>query len=178
MSWECSCGVSNKDSVRECRACGFPIDMAAEALQTPNAGDASHRIFGSRSTSIQYKSAERDLVRFLGKVLIGGGALIGFGAGVHLGRTRFLEGPGSSNALLSYAFSLPWNLSSGLNAYVLIGLGIALILSLYLLPEQARQNIFSLLGLLFIGLITCSVIATLTYSLTIFILQLKPYFGA
>ena len=151
------------------------MDMA----WAPDESHAPARIFGWRLTGIHYERAERDLLRSLGKVFIGAGALLGVGAGVVLGRTRVYEGKWASNALLSYPLSLFWNLvSSWLNIYVITGLGIVLILSIYLLPAQARQNLFSVFGLLFFGLITCSVIGTATYLVTIFYLELKSYFGA
>ena len=156
------------------------MDMAwTEGAKTPDEGYAPARIFGWRLTGIHYERAERDLLRSLGKALIGVGALLGVGAGVVLGRTRVYEGKWASNALLSYPLSLSWNLlSSWLSIYVIIGLGIVLTLSIYLLPAQTRQNLFSLFGLMFFGLITCSVVGTATYFVTIFYLELKSYFGA
>ena len=40
MSWGCECGITNRDSARKCRGCGWTLEQLAEWRQRSNAAQS------------------------------------------------------------------------------------------------------------------------------------------
>lgn len=176
MSWECPCGVSNRDSKTRCKACRTPQGM----VWTPQglASPAEARLFAKVADHGAPTRADR-LGRIV-KSLWVAALIMGAWAGFSLARIRSSNGQRAMKAAFNSWKNLPWtlwgDLTTRLGTEVLIGAGIILSLFFFVLPGHVRQSTFTLLGHIVFALIVASLVGTVTYFIGVFVYDLGLYF--
>lgn len=175
MAWECPCGVSNRDSRANCRACRAPQGMvwSPQGFVTP----AAARLL---SKTTEYKNPSADFLGWLIRMVWLAGTIMGASAGFYLARLRSSHGVRAIRAVLNPWKTLPWTFwdkaTASLGTEAVIGAGVILALLFFLLPGRARQNTVTLFGQLVFAVIAASLLGTVTYFVGIFVYDLGPYF--
>ena len=172
MAWECPCGVLNRDSKAECRACRTPQGMvwSPQGLATP-----AEARFWAKMT--RHSAPSPDYLGRLVRILWMAAAAAGAWAGVYLGRTRFHKGRWAVKSVLHSWENLPRTFWSNWHrAEITIGIGIILGLFLCFSPRLVRQNMGTVFGQLVFALILAGLVGMFTYYVVVFAYDLGPYF--
>jgi len=173
VSWECGCGVLNKDSKTTCRACRTPQGM----VWSPH-GFVSQKAarFLTKVTNTKAPGPEDRLGRSM-KLLWMAGIVTGVSVGIHLGRIRSAQGLGAVRAVVNHWKDLPWGfLPTSVGPEALIGVGIILLLVFFLSFRQMRQYMFTIFAHTVLALIMGASVGALTYIGVMFAHEIRPYF--
>lgn len=175
MAWECPCGVSNRDSTDECRACRTPQGMVwtPEGFASPVEARLLSKLTGHRAPSADHLGR---LVRMIWMA----GIVMGASAGVYLARIRASKGLWATKAVLKSWQNAPWTFWGGLPTWLSteagIVFGIIVPLLFFLVPGRVRQNTLTFCGHIVFAVIVGSFVGTITYFVGVFVYDLGPYF--
>ncbi|MFQ5539208.1 MAG: hypothetical protein ACE5FB_02320 [Candidatus Binatia bacterium] len=173
MSWECGCGVLNKDSKTACRACRTPQGM----VWSPH-GFISEKAarFLAKVTHTKAPRREDRLGRSM-KLLWMAGIVTGVSVGIHLGRIRSAQGLGAVKAVVNHWKNLLWGyLPTSVSTEAFIGVGVVLALVFFISLRQRRQYIFTVFAHTVLALIMGASVGALTYIGVMFAHEIGPYF--
>lgn len=173
MSWECACGVLNKDSKTTCRACRTPQGM----VWSPH-GFVSEKAarFLTRVTKTKAPGREDRLGRSM-KLLWMAGIVTGVSVGIHLGRLRSAQGLGAVRAVVNHWKNVLWDyLPTSVSTEAFIGFGVVLALVFFISLRQRRQYIFTVFAHTVMALIMGASVGALTYIGVMFAHEIGSYF--
>lgn len=174
MSWECPCGVSNRDSRTKCKACGTPKGMVWTPIGFKPPEEA-HRLEKARQEKApQEVWSVSDVIR---QVFIWGGIIAGICGGIYLASFRIRAGREATIALVNYYFYLPWNyLPPWHSTEGLIGLGIVVLFLFFALmgrledlPNWVREPLSTVFEGIFLGIFLGLLMGAVTFFFLVFV---------
>lgn len=175
VSWDCPCGVSNRESKAECRACRTPKDVMGSTQGFPFSMEA--RLLAKVT---QHGAPSADHLGRLVRLVWIAGIIVGGWSGFYLARIRVSQGRWAMEAAFTSWKRIPWTfwdaLTTGLGMKTVIGIGIILPLLFFLLPGQVRQQTLPFFGHMLLAVILAVLVGTFAYSLVVFAYDLGPYF--